>query len=281
MSTFVTTLGGSVPPEGEMIYPSHKLNFRSLRPDEVEVRPADTRNGKAKLLLYKNARVDRNILDATVGPLNWQSEYYEQRNLLFCRVGIKNPESGEWIWKADTGSESNIEAEKGLASDAFKRACFAFGIGKELYTTPVIKVDIQERDMYNGNFTQTFSVKKMDVENGVITNLVIVDKWGNERFAYTASSTVPVEEDLPGFETTTTQRVEVKTETLTGTEKERLFKDFCSRKKGETGVNLRELEKFYQFYLGPSRDNPNKSKVETFTNPIPERLWERWLGNAR
>ena len=138
------------------------LKFRNLRADEIEVRPTDTKYNKCTLLLYKDARTDRRILDETVGPENWQCEYYEVNGATFCRVGI-NTENG-WIWKSDCGSESNIEKEKGLASDAFKRSCFRWGIGVELYSTPRIKLQAPDKWYYNDKFNMTFSVKEFKAE---------------------------------------------------------------------------------------------------------------------
>ena len=48
------------------------------------------------------------------------------QDLLFCKVGIKIEED-EWVWKSNTGSESNVEKDKGHVSDAFKRACVELG----------------------------------------------------------------------------------------------------------------------------------------------------------
>ena len=100
--------------------------FRDLQADEIEVRVQSVKANGLVLLLYKNARCDMNILDETVGVENWQREHYECKGNLFCRVGIKS-DGGEWVWKADCGTESNTEAQKGEASDSFKRACFNFG----------------------------------------------------------------------------------------------------------------------------------------------------------
>ena len=93
--------------------------FRALRPDEVECRIGTvSKQGKGlSLLLYKDARCDARILDETVGPENWQCEFYECKGTLFCSLGIRVNEN-EWIWKDDAGAPSNMEAAKGEASDA-------------------------------------------------------------------------------------------------------------------------------------------------------------------
>ena len=179
---YIKKIEGMNPSGVEMIHTP--ISFRSLRADEVEVRPAEARNNKATLLLYQDARCAMNILDETLGPLGWQKEYYEAKGLLLCKIGIYVASTSDWIWKSDTGSESNIEADKGLASDAFKRAAVSWGIGRELYTAPRITVSLTEKDMFNGKLCQSFKVKEMSVANGVITSLLIIDKWGNERFRW-------------------------------------------------------------------------------------------------
>lgn len=152
-----------------------KPNFRALRADEVDVRVSmvkDTPSSQGvQLLLYKDARCDMNILDETVGPMNWQRQH--GRDNANCVVSIWDESKGQWIAKEDTGTESNTEKEKGLASDSFKRACFNWGIGRELYTSPFIWVrppcvKIKDKKTYD-----RFSVREMDVENGRIKRLVV------------------------------------------------------------------------------------------------------------
>lgn len=104
------------------------INFRSLTAEEVEARVSAVSEKGISLLLYKDARCDMRVLDETVGPECWQREHYECKGNLFCRVGIKLPEWSEWVWKADCGTESYTEKEKGEASDSFKRACFNWGV---------------------------------------------------------------------------------------------------------------------------------------------------------
>ena len=109
------------------------MKFRKLRADEVDCRISDK---GLSLLLYKDARCDMNILDETVGPMNWQRSH--SRDNANCTVSIYDTEKQIWVSKEDTGTESYTEKEKGLASDSFKRACFNWGIGRELYTAPFI-----------------------------------------------------------------------------------------------------------------------------------------------
>ena len=114
------------------------LSFRLLRADEIDCRVATVKKNGLSILLYKDARVDQDILDDTVGPMNWQRHH--SRENANCTVSIWDDEKRQWIGKEDTGTESYTEKEKGLASDSFKRACFNWGIGRELYTAPFMWV---------------------------------------------------------------------------------------------------------------------------------------------
>lgn len=163
------------------------MKFRALRAEDVDVRIAQVNAKGAQLLLYKDARCDMNILDETVGPMNWMRGH--SRENANCTVSIWDAEKGLWISKEDTGTESNTEKEKGLASDSFKRACVNWGIGRELYTAPFIwiapaKFQLDEYD-WNGKkqykTRDRFSVEKMIVENGEITALAIRNDTMNKR----------------------------------------------------------------------------------------------------
>lgn len=168
--------------------------FRKLRADEIQVRVAQVTKEKTYLLLYKDARCDMNILDEIIKPQNWACDYKEVKGNMYCGIGIRIPSVGnnEWVWKWDCGVESNTEKEKGEASDAFKRAGFRWGIGRELYTAPRIDVlndaigGVEEREYqgkkyYNLKYAyQTFSVKQIEYdEKGNITKLEIVNSKGN------------------------------------------------------------------------------------------------------
>lgn len=155
-----------------------KLNFRALRPDEVDVRVAQCKQNGVSLLLYKDARCDMNILDETVGPERWQRHH--SRENANCTVSIYVPDMDQWVEKEDTGTESNTEAEKGLASDSFKRACFNWGIGRELYTAPFIWIPSESctiKPKGQGTFAcyDRFRVAEMTVEVGKITSIAIAN----------------------------------------------------------------------------------------------------------
>ena len=123
------------------------MNFRLLRADEIDCRVALLKDSGLSLLLYKDARVDQNILDETVGAMNWQRRH--TRENANCIVSIWDDTKKQWIEKEDTGTESNTEKEKGLASDSFKRACFNWGIGRELYSAPFIWIKAEDTIISN------------------------------------------------------------------------------------------------------------------------------------
>ena len=163
------------------------MNFRDLTAEDIEVRVQSAKANGVVLLLYKNARVDMNILDETVGAENWQREHYDCKGNLFCKVGIRCNDS--WVFKSDCGTESNTEAQKGEASDSFKRACFNWGIGRELYTSPFIWINkadcgIIESDR-NGRKTyscyDSFEVEKIKIENKKIVGLAIKNATSGKR----------------------------------------------------------------------------------------------------
>lgn len=122
------------------------MKFRLLRADEIDARISTCNQYGVGLLLYKDARCDQNILDETVTPMNWQRHH--SRDNANCVVSIWDYEKKQWIEKEDTGKESFTEKEKGLASDSFKRACFNWGIGRELYTAPNMFVSKKDLATY-------------------------------------------------------------------------------------------------------------------------------------
>lgn len=162
------------------------LTFRNLTADEIEVRVARCSATEVELLLYKDARCDMNILDETVKPQNWKRDHKEIKGVLFCTVSIYFPLLGIWVDKTDCGTVSNMEPQKGEASDSFKRACFNWGIGRELYTAPRIKTKIA--GINNGRCYDHFSVEHINIEDGRITELSIINDTKNAR-AYAWSKT--------------------------------------------------------------------------------------------
>ena len=151
--------------------------FRDLTADEIECRVAQATEKGVSLLLYKDARCDQTILDETVGQFGWMRQH--TRDNANCIVSIWDEKKGQWILKEDTGTESNTEKEKGLASDSFKRACFNWGIGRELYTAPFIWINPDGctalKQDQNGRWKcyDKFEVQKIIIEKKKIVALAI------------------------------------------------------------------------------------------------------------
>lgn len=174
------------------------LKFRDLRAEEIDVRIQSVKKNGCILLLYKDARVDQNILDETVGAENWQRSHELINGNLFCNVGIRVLREngfGEWVWKQDVGTESNAEKEKGQASDSFKRAAFNWGIGRELYTAPFIWIDAKNcsiKEVIGRSDTYAcydqFRVSEITIENSKITALTIRNQKGIKVFSFGAQN---------------------------------------------------------------------------------------------
>lgn len=127
--------------------------IRLLKASEIECRIGTISAKGVSLLLYKDARADQRILDETFGIFGWKRTHQCIDGNLYCTVEILDRETGTWVAKQDVGTAGKIEneTEKSQASDSFKRACFNWGIGRELYTAPFIwipaeRTDIQERN---------------------------------------------------------------------------------------------------------------------------------------
>lgn len=164
--------------------------FRTLKASEIDVRVGSVMNGAATLLLYKDARCDMAILDETVGAMGWKREHL--RDNANCVVSIYDETKKEWVGKEDTGTESYTEREKGLASDSFKRACVNWGIGRELYTAPKIKIKCATQQKQNGKGYELSnpwefwgcSVKEIGYDKNRCINRLVISKDGNNIFEY-------------------------------------------------------------------------------------------------
>ena len=175
--------------------------FRTLKAEEIDVRVSQIGDTGFSLLLYKDARCDMNILDESVGALNWKREH--TRDNANCIVSIWDKEKNQWVSKEDTGTESNTEKEKGLASDSFKRACFNWGIGRELYTAPFIWVSDTSyisvsKKTGKQQVNERFKVSSIEInEDKIITNLEIVDRKG--RVVFTTKKPTPKTATIPSI----------------------------------------------------------------------------------
>lgn len=166
---------------------------RPLDISDIDFRVQSINNGGyATILAYKDARVDMARLDEVVGQLGWQRKHELIAGNLYCHVGIYNDDIHEWVWKSDVGTESMTEAQKGQSSDSFKRACFNWGIGRELYDYPVISVKLNENEWDNksGKPRQTYNLKIKDWKwyseftDGRLSFLAAKDENGKVRFKW-------------------------------------------------------------------------------------------------
>lgn len=167
--------------------------IRTLRAEEIECRVSVISEKGLSLLLFKDARVDQKILDETFTPFGWKRSHQEIAGNLYCTVEIWDREKKEWVGKQDVGTVSYSEKEKGQASDSFKRACFNWGVGRELYTAPFIwipagQTEIQRKgrggeEKYSTN--DRFQVKSISYdEERSIDSLVIVNTRGKIVYAW-------------------------------------------------------------------------------------------------
>lgn len=180
---------------------------RLLTKDDIDVRVAqvnaytDERTGEstvtASLLLYKDARVDMKILDELFGPMGWKRSHKMMDGRLYCCVEVYDAATNQWIGKEDVGTESYTEAEKGQASDSFKRACFNWGIGRELYTAPRISLTLAPHQYYRDKSGKirvktSFLVKSIGYgKDRTVNALVITDKYG--KVVYTLGEYRPMD----------------------------------------------------------------------------------------
>ena len=98
----------------------------------------------ASCVAYIDARQVQDLLDEVCGAENWQCKYSEHKGNLFCSIGIFKQDN--WVWKSDCGTESNVEKQKGEASDAFKRAAVMWGVGRFLYSKKIVKLPVKEKN---------------------------------------------------------------------------------------------------------------------------------------
>lgn len=159
---------------------------KPLSEEDIEFRIGNIQKGdKPKgfsMLAYKTARTDVKRLNEVFG-MNWSNEYfYDNKGILCCSISAYDTETKQWIKRADVGTESMTEKEKGSYSDAFKRAGFKWGIGLELYRFPFIWINWNDWNNFQGKLTpKNFDNKKVKikdylVEDGEVKKLVLEHK---------------------------------------------------------------------------------------------------------
>ena len=229
----------------------NRISWDLMRPQDIEIRPAMVKDGKATLLLYQNSRTAMDALDRNFGEFGWKISYKSVGNQIYGCLSIKDPDTGEWISKEDTGEESNISAQKGQSSDILKRCAVRFGYARELYSAPRIVV---EDDKYGNT---GYKVSRIEYnENREIIFLEIVNRFG--KIVYSWKDDAYVNKPMP----TPTQKDNGNLAALI---------KFCSELKpmlDEEG--FQELKEFYT-YWGVT----NREKLENWEGPFkPEKLWQ-------
>jgi hypothetical protein len=125
--------------ERERIYKALK---RPFDPKKISWRVGATSQDKTSgiALAYIDARDVMNRFDDVLGT-DWQCKYSHANGKTICDIGILV--DGNWIWRAGGAGDTDVEAEKGAISDAFKRAAVLFGVGRYLYDLPNewVKID--------------------------------------------------------------------------------------------------------------------------------------------
>lgn len=194
------------------------MKFRALKASEIDCRIQSIGQNKTgavgtTILLYKDARVDMNILDETVGAMNWQREHSVVNGNLYCTISIWDEVKEQWISKSDVGTESNTEKEKGQASDSFKRAGFNWGIGRELYSAPFVYIQLDKSEYIerNGKLTSNAKFKVKDIaydESRNIVKLVVVDSKGKVRYTFGENTQQQTQETVYNWNSLKTRAVQ-------------------------------------------------------------------------
>ena len=242
--------------------------FRTLKAEEIEVRVQSVKNGKANMLLYIDSRAVTKLLDETVGPMNWQTEFYEVNGQTIGKLGIWDSEKKQWIWKSDTGTESNIEAVKGLISDVYKRMISRWGV-VELYSSPKIVLD----DDGYGNTGYRVSEILYDGERN-ITHLVLVNRFGKEAFRWDEGQRPQVAQTTQRAVATPQNAQTDALDYVVETEMDILKRFYKSKFHTMSPEEQKIFTEFKDFY---------KNKIEKSGwkggNFSPDNLWLRWKNN--
>ena len=246
----------------------NNITFRTLRADEIEVRPSHVKEGKANMLLYIDSRAVVSLLNETVGNMNWQSEFYGVNGQTIGRIGIYDEDRNMWVWKSDTGSESNIEAEKGLISDIYKRVMSRWGVC-ELYSAP--KISVSDDGFGNSGYKV---VEILYNDHREITHLVIVNRFGKEVFRWDADKQVQTQTSTA---TAPASKATVQKSTTGDNRNEVIqsIKDNANKVYRLEGTNQEELKKFVNFYVAMIEEKGWKGTFNFDT------LFKRWMDRVK
>ena len=216
-----------------------------LTKEDIECRIQSVNDKGAVLLLYKTARADMRILDEVFGAMNWQRQHEVVNGNLFCTISIYDPDKGQWVSKQDCGVPSNTQGEKGEASDAFKRAGFSWGIGRELYDSPFIWISgkVGKYDRFHVTDIQ------YDREKRAFARLVIFDDKGKERYRLNGTKT-----DRPQSKDSTDDRrqkgVTEITELVKKNNAAEAFADFLKQTTKKDDLNALTIAELQSVYKG-------------------------------
>ena len=225
-----------------------RIQFRKLNPEDIEVRPATIKDGKATLLCYIDSRSVVELMDEAVGTFNWNMEFEQVGDQIVGKMGIWDESKQMWVVKSDTGSESNIEAGKGLISDIYKRTIARWGL-TDLYSIPKIVVD---DDGYGCRY-QVGEVEWNDDRE--CTHITLVNKFGKTMYAWSKDAELHQEP------------LQMKKDN------KNVLKDFCSSMKEKEGVDKDDLLRFYRWY---------EEKCDGWEGPFQvEKLYKSWSARRR
>lgn len=244
------------------------MGKRLLTPDEIEVRQQQSDNKTyATFLLYKTARTDREHLTARYGN-KWKNEFKIIDGKLYCSISVFDDELKQWISREDVGTESNIEQDKGRASDAFKRAGFLWGIGDELYSAPNIKVGLNPDDVYNNKTCLKLRVAEIEYNtSNKISKLVLVDSRNRVRYAYPQQQQANTGQNTQQIQPQ--QQVQYSPKALI--DNMMLNVEII---KMQPSTNLGQLQEFVKFYTNKLQTGNWKGEFDTL------KVWNAWQSRA-
>lgn len=216
-----------------------------LTKEDIECRIQSVNDKGAVLLLYKTARADMRILDEVVGSMNWQRHHDVVNGNLFCTISIYDPDKGQWVSKQDCGVPSNTQGEKGEASDAFKRAGFSWGIGRELYDSPFIWISgkVGKYDRFHVTDIQ------YDREKREFTRLTICDDKGKERYRLGTKTDRPQPKE-PTEEERRQKGIAAIAELVKKNNAAESFADFLKQTTKKDDLNALTIDELQSVYKG-------------------------------
>lgn len=239
--------------------------IRTLRAEEIEVRPQSVKNNKANMLLYINSRSATDLLDETYSMENWMIEYKDVAGQIYGRLSVYDTETDRWVVREDTGSESNVEAEKGLASDILKRCIVRLGV-TELYSSPKIQ---WEDDGYGNTGYKVTEIEYDDRRN--ITHLVIVNRFGKEQFRWDNGTVQPSQFKQVVTVTNNTQEDLEWKEDEPVKDNKTLLTEFCGQMTNN-GYDRHQVGNFFRYY---------EKKCNTWNGKFDvEKLFSNWMSKV-